>query len=188
MEEKDGAITARVKEHFAKDAHLKKADISVQTNAGVVSLIGEVKDIAMSAHASWTAWFVTGVKSVKNDLTVKRRPRGLSAQQTRASSAENRPQWCRRTAAHRVSIRRCTMKETNLSRTTAQQREVTSYASPTGEKTGQMAQAFKRAAVDHHHIAQRAYELYEQRDRQDGQDLEDWLKAEHELAGSVSRK
>ena len=80
------------------------------------------------------------------------------------------------------------MKETNPSRTTAQQTEVTSYTSPAGEKTGQMAQAFKRAAVDHHHIAQRAYALYEQRGRQDGQDLEDWLKAEHELAGSVSRK
>jgi Protein of unknown function (DUF2934) len=80
------------------------------------------------------------------------------------------------------------MKETNLSRTTAQQTEVTSYASPAGEKTGQMAQAFKRAAGDHHHIAQRAYALYEQRGWQDGQDLEDWLNAEHELGGSVSRK
>jgi len=80
------------------------------------------------------------------------------------------------------------MKETNVSRTTAQQTEVTSYASPAGEKTGQMAQAFKRAVIDHAHIEQRAYELYEQRGRQDGQDLEDWLKAEHELAGSVGRK
>ncbi|MEK7236804.1 MAG: BON domain-containing protein [Nitrospirota bacterium] len=71
VEEKDEAITARVKEHFAKDAHLKKADIAVQTNAGVVSLTGEVKDIMASANASWTAWFVPGVKSVKNDLTVK---------------------------------------------------------------------------------------------------------------------
>jgi len=71
VEEKDEAITARVKKKIAKDAHLKKADIAVQTNAGVVSLTGEVKDITTSAHASWTAWFVTGVKSVKNDLTVK---------------------------------------------------------------------------------------------------------------------
>ena len=71
VEEKDEAITARVKEHFAKDAHLKKADIAVQTNAGVVSLTGEVKDVTTSAHASWTAWFVHGVKSVKNDLMVK---------------------------------------------------------------------------------------------------------------------
>jgi hyperosmotically inducible protein len=71
VEDKDEAITARVKAHFAKDKHLKKADIAVQTNAGVVSLTGEVKDLTTSAHASWTAWFVTGVKSVKNDLTVK---------------------------------------------------------------------------------------------------------------------
>jgi hypothetical protein len=80
------------------------------------------------------------------------------------------------------------MKETNVSRTAAQPTEVTSYASPSGVKTGQMAQAFKRAAGDHRHIAQRAYELYEQRGRQDGQDVEDWLKAEHELARSVGRK
>jgi hyperosmotically inducible protein len=71
VEEKDEAITARVKEHFAKDAYLKKADIDVQTNAGVVSLTGEVRDIMTSAQASWTAWQVPGVKSVKNDLTVK---------------------------------------------------------------------------------------------------------------------
>ena len=70
-EDKDEAITARVKAHFAKDAHLKHADIAVQTNAGVVSLTGEVPDIMTSANASWTAWFVPGVKSVKNDLTVK---------------------------------------------------------------------------------------------------------------------
>lgn len=30
-------------------------------------------------------------------------------------------------------------------------------------------------------IARRAYELYEQRGRQDGRDLEDWLAAEKEL-------
>jgi hyperosmotically inducible periplasmic protein len=71
VEDKDEAITARVKAHIAKDAHLKKADIAVQTNAGVVSLMGEVRDIMTSANASWTAWFVPGVKSVKNDLTVK---------------------------------------------------------------------------------------------------------------------
>jgi len=71
VEEKDEAITVRVKAHFAKDAHLKNADIDVQTNAGVVSLTGEVRDIMTSAQASWAAWQVPGVKSVKNDLTVK---------------------------------------------------------------------------------------------------------------------
>ena len=57
--------------------------------------------------------------------------------------------------------------------------------SSASEQTGQMAQAFKRAAADHADIAQRAYELYEQRGRQDGRDSEDWLKAERELGGAV---
>ena len=77
VEEKDEAITARVKEHISKDSHLMKdsrlkdADINVQTNAGIVTLTGEVPDITTSAQASWTTWQVPGVKSVKNDLTVK---------------------------------------------------------------------------------------------------------------------
>jgi DUF2934 family protein len=32
-------------------------------------------------------------------------------------------------------------------------------------------------------IQQRAYELYEQRGRADGHDLEDWLQAEYEIEG-----
>lgn len=32
-------------------------------------------------------------------------------------------------------------------------------------------------------IANRAYELYEQRGRQDGQALDDWLQAEREIRG-----
>jgi hyperosmotically inducible protein len=71
VEEKDEAITVRVKDHFAKDAHLKNAEIDVQTNAGVVSLTGEVRNLMTSANASWTARQVPGVNSVKNDLTVK---------------------------------------------------------------------------------------------------------------------
>jgi hyperosmotically inducible protein len=70
-DDKDEAITARVKEHMAKDANLKKAGIHAQTNAGIVSLTGEVQDLMTSAEASWSAWQVPGVKSVKNDLTVK---------------------------------------------------------------------------------------------------------------------
>ena len=73
IEEKDEAITARVQKKFVKDSHLNKADIAVQTNAGVVSLTGEVRGIMTSANASWTAWFVPGAKSVKNELTVKKK-------------------------------------------------------------------------------------------------------------------
>ena len=71
VEDKDEAITIRVQKKIAKDSHLKQADIAVQTNAGVVSLTGEVRSLLTSASASWMAWSVPGVKSVKNDLTVK---------------------------------------------------------------------------------------------------------------------
>ena len=70
-DDKDDAITTRVNEQLAKDANLKKAGIRAQTNAGVVSLTGEVPDLMTSAQASSIAWQVSGVKSVKNDLTVK---------------------------------------------------------------------------------------------------------------------
>jgi hypothetical protein len=36
---------------------------------------------------------------------------------------------------------------------------------------------------DHERIAQRAYEHYEARGREDGRDLDDWLEAERELNG-----
>ena len=71
VEEKDDAITERVKREIAKDSRLSKGSIDVKTNAGVVSLTGEVPDITSSAKASWTAWKVVGVKFVKNDLSIK---------------------------------------------------------------------------------------------------------------------
>jgi hyperosmotically inducible protein len=73
VQAEDTAITASIKERITKDkdARLEKAGIGIQTNAGVVSLTGEVPDIITSAHASWTARQVPGVKSVKNDLTLK---------------------------------------------------------------------------------------------------------------------
>jgi len=38
---------------------------------GHLAVRGEVADLATSAQASWSAWQVPGVKSVKNDLKVK---------------------------------------------------------------------------------------------------------------------
>ena len=71
VDDKDDSITARVNEQMAKDPLLKTVGIKAQTNAGVVSLSGEVPDLPTSAQASWAAWQVPGVKAVKNDLTVK---------------------------------------------------------------------------------------------------------------------
>ena len=36
-------------------------------------------------------------------------------------------------------------------------------------------------------IACRAYELYETRGREDGHDLEDWLRAEEEITGRTAK-
>jgi len=36
-------------------------------------------------------------------------------------------------------------------------------------------------------IRQRAYELYEARGREDGHDLEDWLRAEEEITAKTTR-
>jgi hyperosmotically inducible protein len=71
IDDKDAAITTRVNAQIAKDMYLKNAGIRAQTNAGVVSLSGEVQDLNTSAQASSTAWQVPGVKSVQNDLKIK---------------------------------------------------------------------------------------------------------------------
>ena len=71
INDRDTSITMRVIAKIAKDHTLYSAGIHAQTNAGVVSLSGEVSSLLISAQASWTVWQVPGVKSVKNDLTVK---------------------------------------------------------------------------------------------------------------------
>lgn len=58
--------------------------------------------------------------------------------------------------------------------------------SSTGGKAGPAGQTSKGALM-HDRIAQRAYELYEQRGRQEGRALEDWLNAELQLIGVVGQ-
>jgi hypothetical protein len=74
-------------------------------------------------------------------------------------------------------------KETTVSRATPAKPVTTSHAGPGSEKTGPAEQAARRAEVQRGLIAQRAYELYEQRGRQEGRALEDWLNAESQLLG-----
>lgn len=44
-----------------------------------------------------------------------------------------------------------------------------------------------KAGWDYERIARRAYELYEQRGRQEGRDVEDWMKAEQQLAREAGK-
>lgn len=41
-------------------------------------------------------------------------------------------------------------------------------------------------ATDEESIRMRAYQLYEERGREDGRDLEDWFRAEAEIVGTES--
>jgi hyperosmotically inducible protein len=65
----DKDIAKAVESRMSKDANLKKVD--VRTDGGVVTLTGEVPSIMVAAKASEQARMVPGVKSVKNELTVR---------------------------------------------------------------------------------------------------------------------
>ena len=62
----------------------------------------------------------------------------------------------------------------------------TSPSLPSGGKGGQPDRAVPVAAPEASRIAERAHELYVQRDRQDGRAMEDWLKAEQQLLQAPS--
>jgi len=62
----DDEITRRVESRLAKDRRLKSVD--VRTDAGVVTLTGEVSTIGVGAQASEIAREVSGVRAVKNEL------------------------------------------------------------------------------------------------------------------------
>jgi hyperosmotically inducible protein len=65
----DKDIAKAVESRISKDAQLKQVD--VRTDGGVVTLTGEVPSIMAAARASEMARNVPGVKSVKNELTVR---------------------------------------------------------------------------------------------------------------------
>ncbi|HEY7652710.1 MAG TPA: BON domain-containing protein [Methylomirabilota bacterium] len=65
----DRDIAKAVESRISKDAQLKQVD--VRTDGGVVTLTGEVPSIMAAARASEMARNVPGVKSVKNELTVR---------------------------------------------------------------------------------------------------------------------
>lgn len=62
----------------------------------------------------------------------------------------------------------------------------TPRVSPPAEQSGSAIQISK-ADWTHERIARRAYELYEQRGRQEGRALEDWVNAERQLVGASGK-
>lgn len=78
------------------------------------------------------------------------------------------------------------VRENDLKPTTPGVSAGTSGGSQEDEQSGPPFQISK-AGWDYERIARRAYELYEQRGRQEGRDVEDWLNAEQQLAGAAGR-
>jgi len=67
VEVNDKDITRQVEQRLTKNPQTKK--VEVRTDAGVVTLTGEVPSITASAKASEMAREVPGVRAVKNQLT-----------------------------------------------------------------------------------------------------------------------
>ena len=68
----DSVITTKVKSLLAADDILKSFDIAVETNKGNVQLSGLVDSQMTVDKAGEIAKGVSGVKSVKNSLSVKK--------------------------------------------------------------------------------------------------------------------
>ena len=68
---KDSDLKDSVQKRIKQDMRLKDSDIDVRVDAGVVTLMGDVKDVNARARASEVARGVPGVRSVKNELREK---------------------------------------------------------------------------------------------------------------------
>ncbi|MDB6093557.1 MAG: transport-associated protein [Verrucomicrobia bacterium] len=67
----DSAITTKVKAALVKDKMVKAGDVNVETFKGVVQLSGFVDAVEQKDRAGQIAAGVTGVRDVKNHITVK---------------------------------------------------------------------------------------------------------------------
>jgi hyperosmotically inducible protein len=67
----DASVTTKVKAAFVKDPLVKALDVKVETFKGAVQLSGFVDTPEQKSRAEQVAAGVTGVTSVKNNITVK---------------------------------------------------------------------------------------------------------------------
>ena len=70
VDRQDDQIVTGVKQAITKDASLKKADIDVRAEKGIVTLTGKAPSLATSVRASEVARWVPGVRAVRNELTL----------------------------------------------------------------------------------------------------------------------
>ena len=72
VERKDDQIVKDVERRIKKDSDLKKAEIGVHADNGIVTLRGEAPTLETSVRASEDAYRVPGVRAVRNQLVVEK--------------------------------------------------------------------------------------------------------------------
>ena len=70
VDRQDQQIVKDVKEEIRNDGRLKRARIHVRSDEGVVTLTGKAPSLETSVRASETARRVSGVRAVRNELTL----------------------------------------------------------------------------------------------------------------------
>jgi hyperosmotically inducible protein len=70
VDRQDHQIVKDVKQAIRKDASLKKADIDVRAEKGIVTLTGKAPSLETSVRASAVARWVPGVRAVRNELAL----------------------------------------------------------------------------------------------------------------------
>jgi osmotically-inducible protein OsmY len=73
VDRQDDQIVTDVKQGLAKDARLKKTDIDVRAEKGIVTLTGKAPSLTTSVRASEVARRVSGVRAVRNELALPAR-------------------------------------------------------------------------------------------------------------------
>jgi osmotically-inducible protein OsmY len=70
VDRQDDQLVTDVKQGLKKDASLKKTDIEVRAEKGIVTLTGKAPSLETSVRASEVARRVSGVRAVRNELAV----------------------------------------------------------------------------------------------------------------------
>jgi osmotically-inducible protein OsmY len=68
----DSELENKVETALKNDAQLQKLDIDVEAENGIVKLEGDVSDVRWKGRAAKVASSVQGVKSVQNNLSLKK--------------------------------------------------------------------------------------------------------------------
>ena len=101
----DAAITSKVKAKYLKDLALKSFNVSVSTNHGVVSLVGNVPTVKLRNRAIAVAKHTDGVRGVDaNNLTVSHHVKAHVAHKHHKAKHASSVDKAAKTSATKVTV------------------------------------------------------------------------------------